>query len=170
VKVAVHDDFEQYLREAWPRLVRSAWLLTGDWQRAEDLVQTVLVRAYPRWQRLRSDSPDGYLRQMLVTTYLSWWRRRWRGEIPASDLPDRAGGDDGTQTELRLAVHRLLAALPRRQRAVLFLRYYADMTEEATAATLGIGVGSVKTHASRALARLRADPAVLTLLSEGVHR
>ena len=165
----MHDDFELYLRDAWPRLVRSAWLLTGDWQRAEDLVQTVLVRAYPRWQRLRHDSPDGYLRQMLVTTYLSWWRRRWRGEIPASEVPETAEDDDATKTELRLAVGRLLAALPRRQRAVLFLRYHADMTEEATAATLGISVGSVKVHASRALARLRADPAVSALLTEGVN-
>jgi DNA-directed RNA polymerase specialized sigma24 family protein len=76
------------------------------WQRAEDLVQTVLVRAYPRWQRLRRDSPGGYLRQMLVTAYLSWWRRRWRGGIPASNVPDWAGGGDAGQTELRVAVNR----------------------------------------------------------------
>lgn len=169
MEVPKQEDFEQYLRDAWPRLVRSAWLLTGDWQRAEDLVQTVLARAYPRWHRIRHDSPDGYLRQMLVTTYLSWWRRRWRGEIPSSQVPDGAGGDDGPGTELRLALNRLLAALPRRQRAVLFLRYHADLTEEATAATLGISVGSVKAHASRALTRLRADPAVSALLSEGVN-
>jgi RNA polymerase sigma-70 factor (sigma-E family) len=169
VEVPAHDDFEQYLRDAWPRLVRSAWLLTGDWQRAEDLVQTVLVRAYPRWARLRHDSPDGYLRQMLVTTYLSWWRRRWRGEIPAAELPEATGGEDGDGTELRVAVNRLLAGLPRRQRAVLFLRYHADLTEEATAAVLGISVGSVKAHASRALGRLRADPAISALLTEGAN-
>src|SRR3982751_2536718 len=88
-QVTQTDDFEAYVAQAWPRLLRSAWLLTGDWHRAEDLVQTVLARSYGRWSRLRNGAPDAYLRSMLATTYLSWWRRKWRGEVPVEHLPDR---------------------------------------------------------------------------------
>ena len=81
------NDFEAYVALAWGRLLRSAWLLTGDWHRAEDLVQTVLARAYGRWPRLRDGAPDAYLRAMLATTYLSWWRRKWRDEVPVEEPP-----------------------------------------------------------------------------------
>src|SRR5215470_1467807 len=102
------SDFDQYVAAAWPRLLRSAWLLTGDWHRAEDLVQTVLARAYGRWPQLRDRSPDAYLRAMLATTYLSWWRRRWRGEIPSSALPEEVGPNPHDAVELR---HVVAAAL-----------------------------------------------------------
>lgn len=161
------DDFEAYVQAAWPRLLRSAWLLTGDWHRAEDLVQTVLTRAYTRWPRLRDNAPDAYLRSMLATTYLTWWRRRWRGEIPAAALPEQVGVD-GADRELRAALARVLATLPRQQRAVLMLRYHADLTETATAQVLGIGVGTVKSYTARALASLRANPAVRAILTEEV--
>ncbi len=74
------NDFDAYVTVAWPRLVRSAWLLTGDWHKAEDLVQTVLARAYGRWPRIVAGQPDAYIRAMLATTFLTWWRRRWRRE------------------------------------------------------------------------------------------
>ena len=151
------EDFDGYVAVAWQRLLRSAWLLTGDWHRAEDLLQTVLARAYGRWPRLRDDAPDAYLRAMLATTYLTWWRRRWRGEVPTPDLPDTAVLDDHHSVDLRQVFAGALAELPRKQRAVLMLRFHADLTEAETARTLGISVGTVKSCTSRALARLRAD-------------
>jgi RNA polymerase sigma-70 factor (sigma-E family) len=160
------EDFEAYVRAAWPRLLRSAWLLTADWHKAEDLVQTVLARAYRRWSRIRSDTPDAYLRRMLATTYLSWWRRRWRGEIPAARLPDRPGADEYGGADLKAALALAITALPGRQRAVLMLRYHADLTEAATADALGISVGTVKSYTARALTTLRADPAVRALVTK----
>jgi RNA polymerase sigma-70 factor (sigma-E family) len=149
------SDFEEYVAVAWPRLLRSAWLLTCDWYRAEDLVQTVLARAYGRWPRLRDRSPDAYLRAMLATTYLSWRRRRWHGEIPVEELPEVSSPVD--DVELRHTVRAALARLPRRQRAVLMLRFHGDFTEAATAEALGLSVGTVKSYTARALATLRAD-------------
>jgi len=161
------DDFAEYVTAAWARLLRSAWLLTGDWHLAEDLLQTVLARAHGRWPRLRSGSPDAYLRAMLATTYLSWRRRRWRGEQPTAAPPERPGTDAHARVDLQESVRRALAALPRQQRAVLMLRYHADLTEAATAQTLGIGVGTVKSYTARALAVLRADPGLRELIGAG---
>jgi RNA polymerase sigma-70 factor (sigma-E family) len=160
------EDFEAYVHGAWPRLLRSAWLLTGDWYLAEDLVQSVLARAHGRWGRI--DAPDAYLRKMLATTYLSWWRRRWRGEVPSTRLPDRAADDTYQGPELRLALARGLAGLPRQQRAVIMLRYHADLTEAATAQALGISIGTVKSYTARALSALRADPAIRAIVTEEV--
>jgi RNA polymerase sigma-70 factor (sigma-E family) len=162
----VVDDFEEYVRVAWPRLLRSAWLLTGDWHRAEDLVQTVLARVYGRWSRLRHDAPDAYLRSMMVTTYLSWWRRKWRGEVAFELVPEQMAADQYAGAELRTALASVLAALPRQQRAVLMLRFHADMTEAETAGAMGIGVGTVKSYTARALASLRANPAIATIVTE----
>ena len=160
-------DFEEYVAVAWPRLLRSAWLLTGDWHRAEDLVQTVLARAYGRWSRIRAGTPDAYLRAMLATTYLSWWRRKWRGEIPYGELPERPGQDRNHDVELRHSVGAALARLPDRQRAVLMLRYHGDLTEAATADALGISVGTVKSYTARALATLRADDRLRAIVTRG---
>jgi RNA polymerase sigma-70 factor (sigma-E family) len=162
------DDFEAYVAQAWPRLLRSAWLLTGDWHKAEDLVQTVLARAYGRWPKLRDGTPDAYLRAMLATTYVSWWRRRWRGEIPVENLPDRPGRDPAEAVDLRHAMAQALSRLPPRQRAVLMLRYHGDLTEVATAEALGLSVGTVKSYTARALATLRADERLRTTLTEEV--
>jgi RNA polymerase sigma-70 factor (sigma-E family) len=160
------DGFEAFVAQAWPRLLRSAWLLTGDWHRAEDLVQSVLARAYGRWSRLADGNPEAYLRSMLATTYLSWWRRRWRGEIPYERLPEHATGDEHGGVELRHTIAEALLRLPARQRAVLVLRYHGDLTEAATAQALGLSVGTVKSYTSRALATLRADARLRDLLSE----
>src|SRR5262245_7645705 len=163
-------DFDAYVAQAWPRLLRSAWLLTGDWHRAEDLVQTVLARAYGRWHRLRNDAPDAYLRAMLATTYLSWRRRKWRGEIPVERLPESPGRDLHHEIELRHMMRVALARLPRRQRAVLMLRFHGDFTEVATAEALGLSVGTVKSYTARALASLRADPRLRAIVTEEVAR
>jgi RNA polymerase sigma-70 factor (sigma-E family) len=163
-------DFEAYVSAAWPRLLRSAWLLTGDWHKAEDLVQTVLARAYGRWPRIRADAPDAYLRRMLATTYLTWWRRRWRGELPTAEPPDTATGDQYAEAELRAALAGLLATLPARQRAVLMLRYHADLSTAATADVLGLSVGTVKSYTARALATLREHPGLRTIVTEETYR
>jgi RNA polymerase sigma-70 factor (sigma-E family) len=164
------DDFEAYVAAAWPRLLRSAWLLTGDWHKAEDLVQTVLARAYGRWHRLSDGAPDAYLRAMLATTYLSWWRRRWRGEVPTDRLPERAAVDEHAEVDLRHAVGTALDRLPRQQRAVVMLRFHGDFTEADTARALGVSVGTVKSHTSRAMAALRQDESLRRLLTEEVDR
>lgn len=167
------EDFDVYVAAAWPRLLRSAWVLTGDWHRAEDLVQTVLARAYGRWPRLRDGSPDAYLRTMLATTYLSWWRRKARHEVPTDPLPDGPEGpgrDAQGRVEMREAMRRALAVLPRQQRAVLMLRFLADLTEADTARALNIGVGTVKSYTARAFATLRDDASLRELLTEEARR
>lgn len=162
------DDFEAYVVAAWPRLLRSAWLLTGNWHSAEDLLQTVLAKVYGKWPRLRDQAPDAYIRAALANTYLTWGRRRWRGEVPTERLPDFTKADESGEIALRETVAAALARLPRRQRAVLVLRFHADLTETATARALGLSVGTVKSYSSRALAALRADPALRDALVEEV--
>ncbi|WP_327010167.1 SigE family RNA polymerase sigma factor [Dactylosporangium sp. NBC_01737] len=165
------EDFETYVSAAWPRLLRSAWLLTRDWHRAEDLVQTVLARAYGRWPRIRDGAPDAYLRAMLASTYLSWWRRRWRGELPTGELPEPPPvPDEFDGVELRHLLAAALSRLPRQQRAVLMLRFHGDFTEAETARALGVRLGTVKSHTARALVALRHDPHLRALLSEGAGR
>lgn len=133
--------------------MRTAYLLTGDWQRAEDLLQTALVACYGKWSRISEH--DAYVRRTLVVTYAGWRRRRWTGERPG-DLPDRAAsGDDVAAADLRADLLRVLATLPARQRAVVVLRYYEDRPDAEVAALLGISVGTVKSQASRALDKLR---------------
>ena len=162
------DDFDTYVASAWPRLVRSAWLLTGDWHRAEDLVQTMLIRAHGRWSRIQRETPDAYLRAMLATTFLTWWRRRWRGEIPSAELPELPGPDAHGDNEIQQVVRAALLSLPHQQRAVLMLRFHADLTEAATAETLGISVGAVKSYTARALAALRQHPSLTELVVKGI--
>lgn len=153
--------FGPFVATRSPALLRSAWLLTGDDALAEDLVQTALARAWPRWERIyRSDtSAEAYVRKVMVTTYANWWRRKWRAEQPTADVPQRSEYDDRfDQADARADMRRTLALLPPRQRAVIVLRYYEDLTEAQTAEFLGCSVGTVKSQASRALAKLREEP------------
>jgi RNA polymerase sigma-70 factor (sigma-E family) len=141
---------------AW-RHVRAAVLLTGDWHTAEDLVQTCLVKLYRAWPRLDSGVDlDAYLRRMLVNTHRSWWRARWRREVPVARVPDRVGEADGQDRHARAAVVRqALQALPARQRAVLVLRFYEDLPVAQVAELLGCSAGAVRTHTHRGIRRLR---------------
>lgn len=148
----------EYLLARQQSLVRTAYLLTGDWQQAEDLVQTAMVKVWPRWSRVvAGGDPDAYVRRVLVTTYATWWRRRWRGERPSDRLPERPV-DDGAlgAVDDRDALGRLLFELPPRQRAVVVLRFYEDLSEAQAAEVLGCSVGTVKSQTSKALARMRA--------------
>ena len=152
--------FREFVAARWQPLLRTAWGLTGDWALAEDLVQTALAKTWPRWGSIRrTDDPDVYVRRVLVTTYATWWRRKWRGELPTEHLPEPGRelprSDTAEETVLRETLQQALATLPRRQRAVVVLRYVEDFSEADTAEVLGISVGTVKSQASKALTKLR---------------
>ena len=151
--------FEEFVVARRAALLRTAYLLTGGHEDAEDLVQVALVNVVPHWHRI-SDRPEPYVRQVLVRESVSRWRRRrWR-EVVSAEPPEVAAREDDTAQ--REVLRRALLALAPRQRAVVVLRYYDDLTERQTAAALGISVGTVKSQARDGLARLRAlvpDPA-----------
>lgn len=153
-------EFEQYVRARGPALVRFAQLITGNDQLAEDLTQEVLVRAYARWDRvLRTDSPDSYLRRAVVNARTSWWRRRLNRERPMDltgvQLHQAVDGPETAASE-HDALWREVCALPVQQRAVVVLRYYEDLDDAAIANILACSPATVRTHAMRALAKLRA--------------
>lgn len=160
--------FEAFLAARQGALLRTAWLLTGDWQLAEDLVQTALVKVWPRWARVCSlGSPDAYVRRVLVTTFVSQRRRRWLGERQTEQVPEPPDRVDPIgAVDLRDALERVLRGLAPRQRAVLILRYYEDLSEIQTAEVLGCSVGTVKSQASKALARLREEMSAATSVEE----
>jgi RNA polymerase sigma-70 factor (sigma-E family) len=145
-------DFEQFVTARSPALLRTAYLLTGNHQDAEDLVQAALVKAVPAWGRVREHEP--YVRRILVHESVSRWRRRrWR-ETSTESLPELGVG--AVDVDTRLALRQALGRLAPRQRAVIVLRYFEDLTEAQTADVLQISVGTVKSQSRDALARLRA--------------
>lgn len=152
--------FEDFVAARGQALQRVAYLLTGDWGLAEDLLQTTLARAYPRWSRIEHENPEAYVRQIMVNTWCSWWRRRWRGEVPTAALPDPPARDCYADADRKDALRTALAGLPRRQRAVVVLRYHQDLPEEQVAQILGITTGTVKSQAAKALAKLRTNGAL----------
>ena len=140
-----------------PALLRTAYLLTGDRSDAEDLLQTALAKTYLAWDRIRErEAIDGYVRRVMVNTRTSWWRRRKVDEYPTDQLPERRTDRDATEDlALHDALWSALATLPKRQRAMVVLRYYEDLSEAETAEILGVSVGTVKSTTSRALVKLR---------------
>ena len=152
-------DFDEFVAGRSGALLRTAYLLTHDRGLAEDLVQTALTKAWFAWGRIEAD-PEPYVRKILVNTYASWWRRRWHGEQPTETLADGAADGPGERSDERHDLWLAMGRLPRRQRAVVVLRYVEDLTEAQTAALLDCSVGTVKSQASRALAKLRVDPAL----------
>jgi RNA polymerase sigma-70 factor (sigma-E family) len=150
------EPFAAYVRERGEHHLQVAVMLTGDWHAAEDLVQTSLVKLYRAWPKLRPGSdPDAYLRRIMVNTHRSWWRARWRRETPTREMPETVIADFADGQALGAQVRQALAALPHRQRAVLALRYCADLSEADVADLLGCSAGTVKTHAYRGLRGLR---------------
>ncbi len=148
----MRDDFEAFVASRYVALLRTAYLLTGDHHDAEDLLQQALVKAVGAWGRITGD-PEPYVRTILVRQNISRWRRRrWR-ELSTDTPGDVAVTDVGAED--RLELHRALGVLAPRQRAVIVLRYYEDLTEVQTAEALGISVGTVKSQARDALRRLR---------------
>ena len=156
---AAEQDFTAFVAGAWPALVRTALLLTGDLTRAEDLAQTALVRTHRRWSAVRrQDRADVYVRRVMLNLHRSWWRRHRGREYLMAEPPDRPAstgwpGDDAGDRDTALAA--ALAGLPIRMRATLVLRFYDDLSEQQTAEILGCSVGTVKSQTSRGLDRLR---------------
>lgn len=158
--------FDDFFRSRAPALLRAAYLLTGDRHLAEDLVQDALARTLRAWPRLRDGQPEAYVRRVMYHLQVSRWRRRQVVEVLPGGVPDRVDCE-GHARDLaqRLAIRRALMALPARQRAVIVLRFFEDRTEAETAEILGLKVGTVKSHAFRALSALRAILSELNELS-----
>lgn len=150
-------EFEQYMAARQPALLRTAYLLTGDQHSAEDLVQTSLAKLYLSWDKVqRRELVDGYVRRIMVNEHNSLWRRAWkRKEFATDTIPDHTGVEDRPDHGERSALWDFVQTLPRKQRAVVVLRYYEDLSEAEVADILGISVGTVKSQSSRALAALR---------------
>ena len=148
-----YADFEEFVIARRDALLRTAYLLTGNHHDAEDLVQSALIKVVPKWTRIK-DRPEPYVRQVLARESVNRWRgRRWR-ELTTDVVPEAVHPDSSDRAD-RIALLEDLRRLSPRQRAVLVLRYFDDLTEAETAASLGVSVGTVKSHVHDALARLR---------------
>ncbi|WP_306330248.1 SigE family RNA polymerase sigma factor [Streptomyces venezuelae] len=159
------DGFGEYAVAAWPRLVRTAQLLTGDFHEAEDLVQTTLAKVYGRWRRVPRGEIDLYVRRSLINNNLSRHRRKRVVHLLTPVLPEslrHTSAGHAEEVEQRTSVLAALADLTARQRAVMVLRYWEDLTEPEIASVLNCSIGTVKTHARRGLAALRAHPGLVT--------
>jgi RNA polymerase sigma-70 factor (sigma-E family) len=150
------DEFRQFVAARSSALLRTAYLIVGDWSHAEDVLQTALTKTYLSLRGEREiEAIDAYARRVLINTATNWWRRRWHAERPTSSMPERASADATDRWLEREVMWRHVGSLPSRQRAVLVLRFYEDLTEVETARVLGVAVGTVKSQCARALATLR---------------
>ncbi|MCX4738097.1 SigE family RNA polymerase sigma factor [Streptomyces antibioticus] len=157
-----YPSFTSYVRARQPVLLRTARSLTANPSDAEDLLQTALTKTYVAWERIEDHRAlDGYVRRALVNTRTSQWRKRKVDEFVCDEPPEpepQAGADDPAERQaLRDAMWRAIMKLPARQRAMVVLRYYEDLSEAQTAEVLGVSVGTVKSAVSRALGKLRED-------------
>ena len=149
-------EFEEFVAAVSPRFHRAAYAITRDHHLAEDAVQAALGKAYARWRRVvRTDHPEAYVRRMVVNEVLSWRRRASSSELPAAQLPETASAGHEAGCDESDAVWQALGRLAPRQRAVVVLRYYEQLSEAEIAEVLGVRPGTVKSQASAALARLR---------------
>jgi RNA polymerase sigma-70 factor (sigma-E family) len=164
--------FRDFVAARGPALMRLGYLLTGgDQHAAEDLVQSALSRAVPRWGRI--ETPEAYVRQAMYRHQVSWWRRPTnRNEAAYADPPEVHAPDHSGASDLRVVLRQALATLTQRQRTVLVLRYLEDMSERDVAEALGVTVGTVRSTAHRSLALLRERTPALAdlLLPEGASR
>jgi RNA polymerase sigma-70 factor (sigma-E family) len=150
-------EFSAYMAARQPGLLRTAYLLTGDRHTAEDLVQTALAKLYLSWDKVeRREAVDGYVRRILVNEHNSLWRRAWKRREVSTDAPPEHAGMTHSPDGSSAALWDFVQTLPPKQRAVVVLRYYEDLSEAETAQVLGISVGTVKSQASRALVNMRA--------------
>lgn len=154
--MSVDDSFREFVVGRGPELTRFATLLCRDRQEAEDLVQDTLASAYVSWRRIEgTESPESYVRRMLVNRHISWWRRH-RGRVePRAVLPEVATPDHTEAAAVGDALRRAVHNLPPRQRAAVILRYYADYSDAEVAEALGCAEATVRSQISRALAALR---------------
>ncbi|WP_151084377.1 SigE family RNA polymerase sigma factor [Nocardioides cynanchi] len=158
------EEFTRWARARQQHLLRASLLLTGDRQRAEDLVQEALAKVAARWSRLQTTSPDAYARTVMFHDHISWWRARRHEVLTAYDVD---GVAEGVVPERRILLLAALRTLTPRQRAVVVLRYFEDLTERQTAEVLGVSVGTVKSQTHLSLRRLReAAPELAEFLHE----
>lgn len=157
-----YPSFSSYVKDRQPVLLRTARSLTANPSDAEDLLQTALAKTYVAWDRIEDHRAlDGYVRRALLNTRTSQWRKRKVDEFVCDELPEPEtvpAGDPAEQQALHDAMWRAIMKLPARQRAMVVLRYYEDLSEVQTAEVLGVSVGTVKSAVSRALGKLREDP------------
>ncbi len=163
---ATPQTFTSYVRARGPVLLRTARSLTANPCDAEDLLQTALTKTYLAWERIEDHRAlDGYVRKALLNTRTSQWRKRRVDEVVCDELPEpepQQGPDPAEAQAVRDALWQAILKLPTRQRAMVVLRFYEDLSEVQTAAILGVSVGTVKSAVSRALSKLREDPQLAT--------
>ncbi|MGH3509424.1 MAG: SigE family RNA polymerase sigma factor [Nocardioidaceae bacterium] len=166
-------EFSAYMAARQPSLMRTAYLLTGNRHEAEELVQMALAKLYLSWDKVqRRELVDGYVRRILINEHHSLWRRAWkRREHPTDELPDHDGVMDTHDEGVGGALWEFVQTLPARQRAVVVLKFYEELSDAEVARTLGISTGTVKSQSSRALSALRAriheNPLLSTEREEG---
>lgn len=153
-------EFSDFVAARYGSLLGTAWALTRDRGLAEDLVQTALAKSWRVWPTIAADDPTPYVRQVLINTCRAWWRvKKGKLEFPTEDVPVAVVPvDPFTRIEREEVLTAALGRLPRRMRAVVVLRYLAELSEAETAAAVGCSTGTVKSQSSRGLARLRLDP------------
>lgn len=162
MKGAEEERFREFVAIRWPGLLRMAYGLSADRGAAEDLAQATLARVYASWSRVRrADNQDAYLYRILCNTYKDGFRKRRVAEVQAESVPDEAHPDPAERVESRVVVMAAVNELPPKQRLVLLLRYFADLSEAQTAEAMGVSVGTVKSQTSRAIERLRTSPHLL---------
>ncbi|MER5291181.1 SigE family RNA polymerase sigma factor [Streptomyces pharetrae] len=172
-KQARDEEFQAFVIGRWPRLMRTAFLLTGEQHAAEDLVQSTLEQVYVAWRKVGSaDEPEAYVRRVMINAHSRRHRRRLREFLAPKDdsglaheQPDT--GDRIAQADDRNALLTALAELPARQREAVVLRYWEDLTETQTAEAMGCSVGAVKSNAAKGIAKLRAIPGLAETVTQG---
>jgi RNA polymerase sigma-70 factor (sigma-E family) len=151
-------EFEDYVRTRQDALLRSARRLVPDPIDAQDLVQTALVRTYPRWEGIADKAlADAYMRRVMINTRTEWWRNRKLEEVPSAELPEASIDDGAEQRADREMLRDAMRVLAPKQRQVVMMRHYSQLTTEETARALGMSTGTVKSTLHRALARLRYE-------------
>jgi RNA polymerase sigma-70 factor (sigma-E family) len=167
LKREIDEEFSGYVASRWSRLLRAAFLLTGNHHDAEELLQSALARAYVKWAQVqRSEDVDAYVWRIIVHSNVDRFRRRRVREWMTAHLPEASIADQAHEIEQRDVLLAALARLPPRQRSAVVLCYFEDLTHDQAAAALGTKAGTVRSQVSRALAKLRSDPAVVALVGK----
>jgi RNA polymerase sigma-70 factor (sigma-E family) len=151
------QEFQEFVAARGAALLRTAYLLTGDQQLSEDLVQTSLEKALRHWSKIKvASATEGYVRRIMYRENVSIWRQRHARDVLMAEPPETRGIPPSCdQVEDRLMMREALLRLGARQRTVLVLRFYEDLTEEQVASAMGVTVGTVKSQTAKALDRLR---------------
>ncbi|MEU6065844.1 SigE family RNA polymerase sigma factor [Streptomyces sp. NPDC047082] len=172
-KKARDEEFQSFVVGRWPRLMRTAFLLTGEQHAAEDLIQSTLEQVYVAWRKVGSaDDPEAYVRRVMINAHARRHRRRLKEFLAPKDDSGLAHevadtGDRISQADDRSALLKALGQLPPRQREAVVLRYWEDLTETQAAEAMGCSVGTVKSNAAKGIAKLRAIPGLAEMVTHG---